>query len=259
MEYLHIRVTIAEGIGRVTLARPPVNAQNRRLREEIIAAFDMLSDHDKVRVVILSAEGNSFSAGADIKERRNFTGDPGEYIGHNRLTRGFFEAVADCEKPVICLVDGPAIGAGFALMLQCDIMIVSDRAWFQMPEIDVGLAGGGRLVEKHLGRSWARMLYFTGRKVGGDELYRLGTVMACLPPDQATALTEELASEIAAKDLKALASIKRGFQMAEPMPERDAYRYEQSITHDLSRRAETRALQQAFGKKRKSNHESGEV
>lgn len=259
MEFQHIRVSVAEGIGRVTLARAPVNAQNRRMREEIISAFDMFSDHEAVRVVILAAEGNSFSAGADIKERRNFAGSPGEYIGHNRLTRGFFDAVADCEKPVICLVDGPAIGAGFALMLQCDIMIATHRAWFQMPEIDVGLAGGGRLVEKHLGRSWARMLYFTGRKIGGEELYRLGRVIACLPPDQATALTEELAAEIAAKDIKALASIKRGFQMAEPMPERDAYRYEQSITHDLSRRAETRALQQAFGNKSKTDLEGSQV
>jgi enoyl-CoA hydratase len=259
MEFQHIRVTVANGIGRVTLARPPVNAQNRQMREEIIGAFDMLSDHDDVRVVILSAEGNSFSAGADIKERRNFSGRPGEYIGHNRLTRGFFDAVADCEKPVICLVDGPAIGAGFALMLQCDIMIATDRAWFQMPEIDVGLAGGGRLVEKHLGRAWARMLYFTGRKVSGDELYRLGTVVACLPSDQAIALTEDIATQIASKELKALASIKRGFQMAEPMPERDAYRYEQSITYDLSKRAETRALQQTFGKARKTADERGEI
>jgi len=259
MDFQHIRVTVAGGIGRVTLARPPVNAQNRRMREEIIAAFDRLSDDDAVRVVILAAEGNSFSAGADIKERRNFTGAPGEYIGHNRLTRGFFDAVADCEKPVICLVDGPAIGAGFALMLQCDIMIATDRAWFQMPEIDVGLAGGGRLVESHLGRSWARMLYFTGRRISGEELYRLGTVVACLPPEQAEALAEEIAAEIAAKDLKALASIKRGFQMAAPMPERDAYRYEQSITHDLSRRAETRALQQAFGKARKTGDDGGQA
>lgn len=251
MEFTHIRLRVDGGIARVTLDRPPVNAQNRRMREEVIAAFDALSERADVRVVLLAAEGRAFSAGADIKERAGFSGAPGEYIGHNRLTRGFFDAVADCEKPVICLLDGPAIGAGFALALQCDILIASDRAWVQMPEVDVGLAGGGKLMEKHLGRSLARTLYFTGRRMPAAELHRLGVITACLPPEEAAALAEEIAGEIAAKDPVALSCIKRGFQMAEPMPERDAYRYEQSITQDLSRRAETKALQAGFGSRKR--------
>ena len=62
-------MTVADYVATVTLARPPVNAQNRRFREEIIAIFDALSDRADVRAVVLTGEGKTFSAGADLKER----------------------------------------------------------------------------------------------------------------------------------------------------------------------------------------------
>jgi enoyl-CoA hydratase len=75
--------------------------------------------------------------------------EPGDYLRHNRLTREFFHCVADCTKPVICAVNGPAIGAGFALMSCCDILLMSEDSWVQMPELDVGLAGGAAFLLRH--------------------------------------------------------------------------------------------------------------
>lgn len=80
-------VDIASYVATVTVNRPPVNAQNRSLREEGTAIFDELGDRDDVRVIILTAAGQYFSAGADIKERQAFERQPGEYTSHNRLTR----------------------------------------------------------------------------------------------------------------------------------------------------------------------------
>lgn len=248
------KLEVADGVATVTMARPPVNAQNRRFRDEIIWLFDSLSDRDDVRVVILTAEGKVFSAGADIKERRDLVKEPGDYISHNRVTREFFFAVADCTKPVICAVNGPAIGAGFALMLYCDIMLASEDAWFQMPEIDVGLAGGGKLMMEHLSRSWGRLIYFTGRKVPASELYRLGVISACLPAGELLPEARKIAGEIASKSPRAVKWIKRGFQVAEDLPFREAYRYEQSITHDLSETADTKEAQSAFVEKRKATY-----
>lgn len=252
MELQTLKLNVEKnGIATVTLARPPVNAQNRRMREEIIWLFDSLSDRDDVRVVILTGEGKTFSAGADIKERRDLVKQPGDYIAHNRVVREAFLAIADCAKPVICAVNGAAIGAGFALMLYSDIMLASENAWFKMPEIDVGLAGGGKLMMEHFGKSWARLIYFTGRKVPAAELYRLGIVSACVPADRLMAEALQIAEEIAEKAPRAVRWIKRGFQVAESLPLREAYRFEQSITHDLSETPETREALAAFVEKRK--------
>lgn len=251
MELQTCRLEVANFIATVTLDRAPVNAQNRRLRQEIIWLFDLLSDRDDVRVVILTGAGKVFSAGADIKERRSIAEEPGDYVGHNRLTREFFYAVSDCTKPVICAANGPAIGAGFALMLYSDIMLCTDDTWVQMPEIDVGLAGGAKLMSDHFGRSWARLIYFTGRKIAAAELYRQGIVSACVPREALMSEAMTIAREIAAKSPGAVKLVKRGFSMVEQMPAREAYRYEQSITHDLSRTKDTEEMQAAFVEKRK--------
>ncbi len=252
MELQTCRLEVSDGIATVTLARPPVNAQNRRMREELVWLFDSLSDRDDVRVVILTGEGKVFSAGADIKERRTLVKEPGDYLSHNRVTREFFFVLMDCAKPVICAVNGAAIGAGCALMLYADIMIASDDAFIRMPEIDVGLAGGGKLMMEHFGRSWARLIYFTGRDVPAAELFRLGVVSACVPRERLMDEATAIAREIAAKDPLVVSWIKRGFSVAESMPFREAYRYEQTITHDLSHTAAAKEAQTAFVEKRRA-------
>lgn len=249
MQWETCRFEVAEGIATITLDHPPVNAQNQRLREETTWLLDSASDRNDVRVVILTAAGKVFSAGADIKERRNLVKEPGDYVRHNRLTREFFYAPMDCTKPVIAAVNGPAIGAGFALALHCDILLFSDDTWISMPEITVGLAGGGKLMTEHFGRSWARLLYFTGRKMSAAELYRLGIISACVPRERLMDDAMTIAREIAAKSATAVSWIKRGFTTVESMPYRDAYRYEQTITHDLSKTADTQSAQNNFGQK----------
>jgi enoyl-CoA hydratase len=245
------RLVVADGIATVTFDRPPVNAQNRRTREELIYVFDTLSDRDDVRVVILTGAGDVFSAGADIKERVDLVQEPGDYVRHNRLVREFFYAVTDCTKPVIAAVNGPAIGAGFVLMLACDIMLASDNAYFVMPEINVGLAGGARFLMEHFGRSHARAMYFTGRRTPASELYRLGVIEACPPRAQLMNAALDIAREIAAKSPSAVRHIKRAFNTIEELPVRDAYRFEQTVTVDLSHTEDAREAQRAFVEKRK--------
>lgn len=241
---------VTDGVAAVTMSRAPVNAQNRRMRDELIWLFDSLSDREDVRCVILTGAGKVFSAGADVKERRSMVQEPGDYLRHNRVTRECFYAVADCTKPVICALNGPAIGAGFALMLHCDIMVAAEEAFVQMPEIDVGMAGGMRLISDHFGRSWSRYMYFTGRKVPTSELYRLGVVTRLVPGDRLMDEAREIAAEVAGKSALTVKWVKRGFGVSEELPAREAYRYEQSITHGLSHTDDTKAAQTAFVEKR---------
>ena len=251
MELEQFRLEVADGIATVTFDRPPVNAQNARTREELIRVFDAISDRDDVRVAILTGAGNMFSAGADLKERVDMVHEPGDYARHNRLVRECFYAVTDCAKPVIAAVNGPAIGAGFVLTLACDIMIASDNAYFSMPEINVGLAGGARFLMEHVGRSRARSLYFTGRRISAAELYRLGVIEACPPRDALMDAALDIARDIAAKSPLAVRHIKRALNTIEELPVRDAYRFEQSVTVELSRTEDAREAHRAFVEKRK--------
>ena len=163
-----------------------MNALGRAIRGELLATFDELHDRDDVRVVILTGAGKTFCAGADIKERAKLTGKPGEYRELNRLVREVFHGVIQCSKPVIAAVNGAALGAGFAIALCCDIILASDEAVFGMPEVDVGLAGGVKFLQRYFTPSQARMLLITGHRVPAAELYRLGRapgVRAGVRPD----------------------------------------------------------------------------
>jgi enoyl-CoA hydratase len=251
MDLTTLRLHVADGIATVTLDRPPVNAQNRKLREELLWLFDTLSDRADVRAIILTGAGNSFSAGADIKERVGLVQEPGDYLRHNRLTREFFHCVADCTKPVICAVNGPAIGAGFALMSCCDILLMSEDSWVQMPELDVGLAGGAAFLLRHFSPSAARTMFFTGRRVSAADLYRRGIIEACVPQAALMDAALEMAREIAAKSPIAMAKAKHAFGTVEEMPFRDAYRFEQGVTVELSRTEDAKEAQRAFVEKRK--------
>jgi enoyl-CoA hydratase len=108
--YESFRVEVVDFVATVTLDRPPVNAQNRAFREELITIFDSLSDRPDVRAVVLTGAGKTFSAGADLKERPALSGEIGAYPRHNRIVRESFNAVMECEKPVVAAINGAAIG-----------------------------------------------------------------------------------------------------------------------------------------------------
>jgi enoyl-CoA hydratase len=246
-----VRLDIADHVAVVTMDRPPVNAQNRQSREELIRVFDAISDRDDVRVAVLTAAGKVFSAGADVKERVGLVKEAGDYVRHNRLAREYFYAVSDCTKPVICAANGAAFGAGFALMLACDIMIASEDAYFVMPEVDVGLAGGAGFLMQHFSKSMARTIYFTARRIPAAELYRLGVITACVPRERLMDEAMTIAREIAAKSPLAVQKVKRAFNVVEEMPTRDGYRFEQTVTVELSHSEDAKEAQRAFVEKRK--------
>lgn len=250
MSYQHLLLTVQDHIATVTLNRPPVNAQNAELRAEITDVFDLLSDRDDVRVVVLTGSGKVFSAGADIRERPNLAGVAGAYGRHNRLVRETFNSVVECSKPIVCAINGPAMGAGFGLIMASDIWVASEDAYVSMPEINVGLAGGMTYLQKYFSQSRARRMFYTGMRVSAQELYRLGLVEACLPPNELMPYAMEIARDMASKSPIALKLAKEAARMTALMPTRDAYRYEQGNTAALSRTEDAREAQLAFLEKR---------
>ena len=244
-------VAIEDHVATVTMRAPPVNAQDRRFREEIVRIFDVLHDTPEVRAVVLTGEGRAFSAGADLRERPNLSAEPGGYPRHNRLVRQAFDAVMECGKPVIAAINGPAIGAGCVLAFCCDILVAAEEAFLAMTEVDVGLAGGVRHVLRFFGHSDARLMIYTARRITGPELHRMNAVSACVPRQRLMEEAMGIAREIAAKSPLAVEAAKRSFGLTEEMPLRDGYRYEQSQTVALSRTEDTKEAQRAFAEKRK--------
>lgn len=251
MELEHIRLNVSDTIATVVMDRPPVNAQNAQFRTELTWVFDTISDREDVRVAILTGTGNMFSAGADMKERPALVKEPGDYQRHNRITRECFYSVKECAKPVIAAVNGPAMGAGYALMVFADILIASDNAFVSMPEIDVGLSGGMRMLRELFPKSKARRMFFTGCRVSAQELYRLGVIEACVPREQLMEEAMKIAREIASKSPLAMRYAKDDANVVEELSIRDAYRYEQNITVALSKTEDAREAQLAFIEKRK--------
>lgn len=250
MELHTLKLAVDDHVAVVEMNRPPVNAQNALMRAELTSVFDSISDRDDVRVAILTGTGNMFSAGADIKERPSVAQAPGGYLRHNRVTRECFYSIKECAKPVIAAVNGPAMGAGYALMVFCDIMLASENAFVSMPEIDVGLSGGARMLLELFPKSKARRMFFTGCRVSAAELYRLGVIEACVPREQLMHEAMKIARDIAAKSPLAIRYAKDDMNTVETLSMRDAYRYEQNITIALSKTEDAREAQQAFIEKR---------
>jgi enoyl-CoA hydratase len=233
------------------MRRPPVNAQNRQFREETIAIFDTLSDRADVRAVVLTGDGKTFSAGADLKERPGLAEEAGAYPRHNRIVREAFNAVMECEKPVIAAINGPAIGAGCVMALCCDILLAAEEGYLSMTEVNVGLAGGVRHVRRFFGESDARLMIYTARRITGPELLRMGVVSACVPSAELLPTALGIAREIAEKVPLAVKAAKRSFNVTEDMPLHSGYRFEQSQTVALASTEDTKEAQRAFAEKRK--------
>jgi enoyl-CoA hydratase len=245
------RVEVEGGIATVTMTAPPVNAQDRQFREEIVRVFDVLGLSSEVRVIILTGDGRAFSAGADLSERAGIQAEPGGFARHNRLVRASFDVVMECPKPVIAAVNGAAIGAGAVLALVCDILLVAEEGFLSMTEVDFGLAGGVRHFLRAFSPSDARLLIYTAKRAYGPELYRMNVASACLPREALMAEARQIAGLITDKVPLAVEAAKRSFGLTEELPLRDGYRYEQTQTAALANTEDTQEALAAFREKRK--------
>lgn len=245
-----VKVAVADFIAVVTMDNPPVNAQNRQFHEDMMLAFDVLSDRADVRAVVLTGSGKCFSAGADIKGRADQERADGGHWQHSRRARECFHAVRECRKPVIAAINGPALGAGLAVAASADILIAAEEARMGLPEINVGLMGGARHAMRLFGHSKLRRLVLTGQRLTGADLYRLGVVEECVPGDKLMETAMALAKELASKSPIAMGMSKETLNAIEESSLRDGYRYEQNKTGELSKYEDSKEAMRAFAEKR---------
>ena len=245
-----LHVDIADHIAVLTMDAPPVNALTRTLNDELTLALDHLSELDEVRVVVLTGAGKVFCAGADLKGRVENIKGPGDLPAHSRRTRECFHAIRECAKPVICAINGAALGSGLAMAASSDILLASEKGSLGLPEVDVGLLGGCRHAMRLFGHSRLRRMMLTGLRVPGAELYRLGVVEACTSPEELMPQAMELARTIAAKSPVSTRLGKHTLNVIEDMTLRDGYRYEQDMTAMIGKSDDAKEAQAAFREKR---------
>lgn len=237
-------------VATLTLNSPPVNALTRTLNDELTLALDRISEMDEVRVVVLTGAGKVFCAGADLKGRASVIKGPGDLPAHSRRTRECFHAIRECAKPVICAINGAALGSGVAMAASSDILIASEKASLGLPEVDVGLLGGCRHAMRLFSHSRLRRMMLTGMRVPGAELYRLGVIEECTTPEDLMPKALEIAATIASKSPVSTRMGKHTLNVIEDMSLRDGYRYEQDMTALIGKTDDAKEAQRAFAEKR---------
>lgn len=176
---------LEDHVATITLNRPEArNAINGALRKDLNAAWDQFRDDTDAWVGILTANGNTFSAGADLKDG---AGSVGEFGGTfwEKPTINSFESGMELFKPTIAAVNGPCIGYGLTGVLFCDFVIASTDSHFSYPEVSIGvptIVGSIRLPHR-IGWANAMELLLTGKPVSAERAKEMGLVWRLAEPD----------------------------------------------------------------------------
>jgi enoyl-CoA hydratase/carnithine racemase len=192
-EYAQILVDDRGPVGRITLNRPDKrNPIGPGTCGELVAALSNLKANADVRVVILTGAGSVFSAGGDLAAMQQPDGPTASLVE-------LFVAMHELGKPIIAMVNGPALAGGLGLMVACDLVIAADTAQFGTTEIAVGLWPMMITAEitRSVGRKKTLEMMLTGRKLDANEAAACGLVNRVVSAAELEAETTKLASEIA--------------------------------------------------------------
>jgi len=200
----------SRGVARVTLNRPDMhNAFDDHMIKELTDCFAALGDNARVRLVILTGAGKSFSAGADLNwmKRAAAQGEEANRADAERLAV-MLQILNGCPKPVVGLINGPAYGGGVGLAACCDIAVAASTAVFGLTEVRLGIipAAISPFVLAKIGQSAARRWMLTGARFGADEALRIGLVHQVV--DDLNRAAEVLIADILASGPQAIGDMK---------------------------------------------------
>lgn len=245
------------GIIEVTLDRPgAMNAIGNDTLKYLQRIIKTLNEDSSARVVILcSSLPKVFCAGADLKERRRMNVSEVEnFVSSLRSTFSFLEALS---VPTIAVIEGAALGGGLELALSCDLRVCGDAATFGMPETGLAIipgAGGTQRLPRLIGRSQAKELIFTGRKVDGKQALSLGLVNHCVAAGDAYSKALEIARDINEKGPLAIKMAKFSIDRGSEVDTYSGMFVEESCYAELLNSNDRLEGLAAFAEKRKPNY-----
>lgn len=207
-----------DNIGILSINRPKaLNALNTQVLKELNEAIDMVSDDDKVHILIITGEGRAFVAGADIAEMKDMNSSEAREFA--KLGLETFRKIELMEKPVIAAVNGFALGGGCELSMCCDIRIASDKAKFGQPETGLGIIpgfAGTQRLSRLVGMGKAKELIYTANMIDAGGAEKIGLVNKVVPAEELMNEAMNMAKNIASKGQIAVrfakSAINRGYE-----------------------------------------------
>jgi len=211
----------AEGIATITMNRPEtMNAINDLMRSEIYEAFDDAGSDDNAKVIIVTGAGQAFSSGADMQ----WFVDNWDKAKRGEINPALLELLSPkivplirrIEKPIIASVNGPAVGFGASLCLNCDLRIASDLARFGFPFVKLAVSpemGSSYFLPRLVGIPKALELMLTGRIIEAKEALSIGLVSQVVAVDQLKKVTYDLADKFAKGPPISIRMLKKAMYM----------------------------------------------
>jgi methylglutaconyl-CoA hydratase len=217
--YQHLKRTDDGPVATIALARPEArNALNAALIGEITRCFEELAEDEGVRVVVLTGEGSSFCAGADIAYMRDAAGfSYEENLKDARRLADMFLALDDLPKPTVAKVRGAAIGGGVGLVAAADVAVAEAGTRFAFSEVRLGIAPAtiAPFVVRKIGYSQARALFLTGERFDAHRARELGLVHKVVPEADLDAAVEKVVRQLLQGGPAAQAAIKEALRQVE--------------------------------------------
>lgn len=207
----HVRIAVADGVLRITLARADKkNALTQAMYTALAQALTRAEADASVRVVLLEAEGDAFTAGNDLGDFAAVAS--GKLAREDMTTPLFLDALARARKPLVAAVQGLAVGIGVTMLLHCDLVFVAEDAKLSTPFVNLALvpeAASSALLQARIGYARAYAMFAFGEPIDGRTAASLGLANAALPAGEVHAKALAAAKLLAAKPAGALQATKQ--------------------------------------------------
>jgi enoyl-CoA hydratase/carnithine racemase len=205
-QFESVKLRIDKSVAHITLNRPEHNLLNEAMLREIADGILFAGNHADVKLIVLDSACKVFCGGTDI----------GEYTSQRvfQMLDAFhaaFASMLEVGKPVICVVNGPAIGGGAELAIFCDLVIATPKARFAQPEITIGVFPplASTILPFLVGPKAALEIILTGEAVSAERALELGLVNRLVPEAQLEKTVEELLARISAHSGPVLTMAKK--------------------------------------------------
>lgn len=253
VELKHVHISVENRVATLTMDNPPANALSAAVMDDLDAAIGSAASDPEVKVIVITAEGRFFVAGADIKMLDKIR-DASEGASLAANGQRVFNKIEHLTKPVICAVNGIALGGGTELAMACHIRIASEDAKFGQPEINLGIIpgyGGTQRLMRIVGPSKATELILTGDIISAGQALAIGLVNTVVPTDKLRETVRDLAEKIAAKSMPAVAASLRAIGEGLAVSLTDGLAIEAKLFGELCETADKTEGIAAFLEKRK--------
>ena len=240
------RQEIANGVVRVVMCNPPVNAISRQWGERLFSLLEDLQERDDWQVMVIASDQKVFSAGGDIKQYAGRLDDQnaGKLLAAEAAYfQELFLRIASMPQISIAEIAGVAAGGGLELALACDLRVAAETTKLGLPEVGIGLlpAGGGtQRMTGLVGPGTAMRLIGGAEMIDGHHALRIGLVEWAFPAPDVPGRTREIAARLAAQPPEALRAAKACIAAAKD-PHADGYAVELTYPEILMKSAATRA------------------